>query len=207
MMKLLLSTFTLILIFVANSYAQSSQLDDQSTSTPQYLESLFGSGQSFEAITAAADAHFETKYPGVHVSDLCAGEHRDGNYVKYQRWKSFWKDHLAPDGSLGDFTKAAKLISISGSRSEECSGDEYIIEWTNPNYTANMGVQIDQGRTSAMAFHPTDPNVFYVGAAFGGLWKTTDGGLSYEIINDELPLAAISGIAIDPIVRSLKLEM
>ena len=192
-----LSTIFGVGLLLSSSFSISQTIEENAISTEDYLSELFASGQRFEDITFQADNYFSTKYPDLAPYELTIGEHRDGNFVKYQRWKSFWKNHLNPDGTLGDFTKASHSDSRS-SRDVECTGDEYLVEWTNSNYSSNMGWQIDQGRTSAMAFHPTDPNTYWVGAAFGGLWKTTNGGSSYTLLNDDLPLAAISGIAIDP---------
>src|SRR5262249_26009326 len=39
--------------------------------------------------------------------------------------------------------------------------------------TAPGGISCS-GRTSAIAAHPTDPNILYIGAASGGIWKTTN---------------------------------
>ncbi len=171
--------------------------DEQRSSV--YLESLFFSGQTFEEIVALADAYFSDKYPGASASDLSSGIFRDSDFVKYQRWQSYWKNHLKDDGTLGDYTNVYDFSNENrGTRSDECGGVQIETEWTNVNYNGNMGLQIDQGRTNAIAFDYTDPNTFYVGAAFGGLWKTTDGGASYINLNDKLPLAAVAGIVIDP---------
>jgi photosystem II stability/assembly factor-like uncharacterized protein len=40
------------------------------------------------------------------------------------------------------------------------------------------------GRVVAVAGHPTDKKTFYMGATGGGVWKTTDGGLSWNNISD-----------------------
>ena len=40
-------------------------------------------------------------------------------------------------------------------------------------------------RTIAIAGVPGDPMVNYIGAASGGLWKTTDGGVTWESIFDD----------------------
>lgn len=40
------------------------------------------------------------------------------------------------------------------------------------------------GRVVAVAGHPTDPRTFYFGATGGGVWKTTNGGLTWENISD-----------------------
>ncbi len=40
------------------------------------------------------------------------------------------------------------------------------------------------GRANAIAGHPTNPNIYYTGYTGGGIWKTTDGGLSWHNISD-----------------------
>jgi len=55
------------------------------------------------------------------------------------------------------------------------------------------------GRLNEVAFHPTDPNTFYVGAPLGGLWKTTTGGNSWQALTDGIPSLGVSGIAINPL--------
>ena len=37
----------------------------------------------------------------------------------------------------------------------------------------------------------------YVGAPAGGIWKSTDGGVTYIPLVDHLPQIGVSGIAID----------
>ena len=55
------------------------------------------------------------------------------------------------------------------------------------------------GRVNCIAFDPVNPSVFYIGVAQGGLWKTTNNGLSYSPLTDNLPISRISDIAIDPV--------
>jgi photosystem II stability/assembly factor-like uncharacterized protein len=43
-----------------------------------------------------------------------------------------------------------------------------------------------------------DPNVYYVGAASGGIWKTTDGGVHWDPIFDSEPVSSIGALAIAP---------
>jgi photosystem II stability/assembly factor-like uncharacterized protein len=45
---------------------------------------------------------------------------------------------------------------------------------------------------------PGDPNIYYVGAASGGVWKTTDGGVNWSPIFDDQPVQSIGSIAIAP---------
>jgi photosystem II stability/assembly factor-like uncharacterized protein len=53
------------------------------------------------------------------------------------------------------------------------------------------------GRVEAVAGISGNPNVYYFGAVAGGVWKTTDGGISWKPIFDQEPVQSIGAIAID----------
>lgn len=54
------------------------------------------------------------------------------------------------------------------------------------------------GRCAAIIASPTNPDKWYVGAASGGVWRTTDAGLTWTPLTDHLPAAAIGALAFDP---------
>jgi photosystem II stability/assembly factor-like uncharacterized protein len=54
------------------------------------------------------------------------------------------------------------------------------------------------GRTVAAVGVAAEPNVFYVGASNGGVWKTTDSGRVWKPIFDDQPTQSIGAIAIAP---------
>ncbi|MHC1708117.1 MAG: PKD domain-containing protein [Bacteroidales bacterium] len=53
------------------------------------------------------------------------------------------------------------------------------------------------GRLNAIAFHPTDENIIWVGAPAGGLWRTSDGGQLWTSNTDGLPTLGVSAIIVD----------
>ncbi|MCZ6918548.1 MAG: sialidase [Gemmatimonadetes bacterium] len=58
-------------------------------------------------------------------------------------------------------------------------------------------------RVSAVVGVPGDPNVYYIGAASGGVFKSTDGGVHWEPVFDDQPAASIGSLAIDPTNRNV----
>lgn len=54
------------------------------------------------------------------------------------------------------------------------------------------------GRTRAVAGVPSQPNVFYIGAVNGGVWRTRDAGRTWQPIFDAEPTQSIGAIAIAP---------
>src|SRR5262249_3285835 len=52
------------------------------------------------------------------------------------------------------------------------------------------------GRVLAVTGVPGEPNVFYFGGASGGVWKTTDSGVTWQPLFDKQPIASIGAIAV-----------
>jgi photosystem II stability/assembly factor-like uncharacterized protein len=52
------------------------------------------------------------------------------------------------------------------------------------------------GRIKSLAIHPTDGNIVYAGGANGGVWKTTDGGITWRSTMDTELSMAIGAIGI-----------
>ena len=53
-------------------------------------------------------------------------------------------------------------------------------------------------RAISIAGVPGDPMINYIGAASGGLWKTDDGGVTWNSIFDDQDVSSVSAIAITP---------
>lgn len=53
-------------------------------------------------------------------------------------------------------------------------------------------------RVTSVVSVPGQPNIYYVGAASGGIFKTTDGGVHWDAIFDGQPVASIGSLAIAP---------
>jgi photosystem II stability/assembly factor-like uncharacterized protein len=61
-----------------------------------------------------------------------------------------------------------------------------------------IGPAISGGRTTAIAGSDRDPAVYYAGGAGGGVFKSTDGGVSWRPVFDREPVAPIGALAVSP---------
>jgi photosystem II stability/assembly factor-like uncharacterized protein len=54
------------------------------------------------------------------------------------------------------------------------------------------------GRMTSLAVHPTNPDLLYIGAAGGGVWKTLDAGRSWTPLWHDQPTLNIGSLALEP---------
>lgn len=55
------------------------------------------------------------------------------------------------------------------------------------------------GRITTVKYDPVNPNIIYIGAAFGGVWKSTNGGGNFLPISDNEVSMSTGSIAINPV--------
>jgi photosystem II stability/assembly factor-like uncharacterized protein len=62
----------------------------------------------------------------------------------------------------------------------------------------SIGPAAMSGRVAAVVADPADPRTVYVGAASGGVWKSSNAGLTWAPVFDREEVHAIGAIALDP---------
>jgi len=62
----------------------------------------------------------------------------------------------------------------------------------------SIGPALAGGRVAAVAGTDADPLLYYLGAAGGGVWRTSNGGVTWDDVFAKLPVASIGAIAIAP---------
>ena len=62
----------------------------------------------------------------------------------------------------------------------------------------SIGPSLTTGRISDIAVDPRNPNVWYVAAAAGNLWKTENRGNTWTPIFDEYCSYSLGAVAVDP---------
>jgi photosystem II stability/assembly factor-like uncharacterized protein len=120
----------------------------------------------------------------------------------FKRWEWFYEQRAYPGNTIPDqmihYRELMKVIE-SGTVCLKTNGS-----WTSMS-PATLPPSPDpqsihgMGRINCIAFHPTDTFTFWIGASQGGVWKTTDGGSTWLPLTDNLPVMAVSDIAVNPL--------
>ncbi len=116
----------------------------------------------------------------------------------FKRWEYSMLFHIRPDGSRlpqDHDIKAYRDFEQNNQSARDFNGN-----WISLGpYELPQGDRGYKGlgRLNAIAFHPTDPDIIYVGAPQGGCWKTNDGGLTWNSNTDDLPSLGVSSIVVD----------
>ena len=61
-----------------------------------------------------------------------------------------------------------------------------------------IGPALMGGRIADIAVHPGDPTTWYIAVGSGGVWRTTNAGITWTPIFDDQPSYSIGDVAIDP---------
>ncbi len=125
-------------------------------------------------------------------------EEENEGFVIYKRWEHFVEQRVFPSGDRSLIQQGSKelerLINEPAYRSTmQAGGNWHLIGATNVP-TSGGGA----GRLNCVEFHPTNPNILFVGAPAGGLWRSNDGGNTWNTTTDKLPSIGVNDIAIDP---------
>jgi hypothetical protein len=117
----------------------------------------------------------------------------------FQRERWFFEQRMYPFNRLPDnaFANAMnqrdKLRESRGFRSTNAT-------WTNIGPTSGYYFSYGNisGRTATIKYDPNTPSTIYIGAAFGGVWKSTDSGASWTAKTDFEASLSSGALAIDP---------
>lgn len=92
-------------------------------------------------------------------------------------------------------------LSVHAQRPRARGADAAPASFVDPGRYASLRfrhIGPEGNRVTAVAGVPGDPHVYYAGAASGGLWKTTDGGIRWSPVFDGQPVSSVGAIAVAP---------
>jgi PKD repeat protein len=161
--------------------------------------------QAFNAANHDLEAEMREERRNGQARDSREDERLEGTYFQYKRWEWFVQPRVSPSGDLSLLNQtypnfmnylqqnpaAMNQFNASVARTQSPGTWSFVGPVGAPTGTG-------AGRLNCVQFDPNNTDIIYVGAAAGGLWKTTNGGASWVCLTDFLPSIGCSDIAIDP---------
>ena len=191
--KLYSQVLLFILLFVASTFTLQSQTKVNKVNkkvNKSWLEMIQDPNVNFYAAQNAFNAYWQGRT-----------DYKGNGYKVFKRWEYINKSRVLPNGKLQspDFVKKEfnKYMSKQVGVNKSLNGTWSIVGPTQ-YFINNTGQPTGMGRINAIAFHPTDANTIYIGAPSGGIWKTTNGGTTWENLANNLPKLGVSSILIHP---------
>ncbi len=149
----------------------------------------FNPAEPFHKYSRQMDAYYEQvgkKAPG---------------YKQWKRLQWYQETRLDANGKVPAMAnlkqQAIEQISMRTQQLRTTQNDLFMASWNFLGPTAVTSSDDGIGRVNRITFHPTIANTFFVAAAGGGLWKTTNAGSNWTCLTDGLPNINTSGMALN----------
>ncbi|HPO54360.1 MAG TPA: T9SS type A sorting domain-containing protein [Ignavibacteriaceae bacterium] len=118
-------------------------------------------------------------------------------WKQYKRWEYYWEQRInVKTGEFPTVTSSGEYEKYLASKNKLEKTSSFNENWTNLGTNSSTGGYAGIGRINCIAFHPTDANTFWVGSPSGGIWRTTDGGTNWTILNNSETVLGVSDIAV-----------
>ncbi|KZS38094.1 hypothetical protein AWE51_18790 [Aquimarina aggregata] len=145
---------------------------------------------TFDEITTAFDNYWKNRD---HTK-------KGSGYKPFMRWREYWKNAVLPDGTL---PSPAYFFTTSDTKNKMAlaKNGKAASSWTpmGPfDHNQASSWSPGQGRINVGIIDPNNANIMYAGAPAGGIWKSTNKGVNWSPLSDNLSQIGVSGIAIDP---------
>ena len=126
-------------------------------------------------------------------------KHKAGGWKQFKRWE-YYMEGQVDDLETGVFPNKTGMQVVREHKKtnpEVYANNSKASNWSSLGPFNSTGGYAGIGRLNCIAFHPSDPNTWWVGAASGGLWKTTNnGGNTWECLTNDNGVLAVSDIII-----------
>lgn len=189
---LIFSIVSCILTFLASESSDAQQIPQAGTSNENsdWIGMMQDENARFRDVSDAFYRYWKGRT-----------DYKGNGWKVFKRWEYINESRVLADGKLqapGYVLDEYTRYTANYNPGRSASGN-----WTlvgPEGYPVNGTTQpTGMGRVNAVAFHPTDADIIYVGAPSGGIWKTTDGGSTWINLSADLPSLGVSSILIDPV--------
>lgn len=182
-----MKNYYLLLAFLLSVTAMYSQ---------DYKQMISEGTHTIQDIQTAAEIHFAQ-----------VGTERGKGYKPYKRWEYQALRRMDENGMLpSPEFYYNELENYNSYLNENLSSARTTVgswEQLGPiSWNATSGWNPGVGRITSVAVEPANPNHIIAGADTGGVWRSTDGGLNWTVLTDNLSNLNVSALAIHPTINT-----
>jgi photosystem II stability/assembly factor-like uncharacterized protein len=143
---------------------------------------------------------FNDYWSNREISDSESENAEEGGYQQFKRWEWFMKQRTYPSGEFPSPDILFQQYQVYKQQYANAKGiSSQAANWVFKGPGVVPGNGGGAGRINCITFDPTNSNTLWIGAACGGVWKSTNGGVSWSSNTDLLPALSVSDIVINPI--------
>ena len=124
-------------------------------------------------------------------------DEEESYYNQFKRWEYLMESRTFPTGLIPDPSIAHREFEAYKMAHPELASIR-TATWEPVGSAAVPGNGGGVGRINVIRFDPANSNTIYIGAAGGGVWKSTNGGSNWTDLTSSIPVTSIADIAIDP---------
>lgn len=163
------------------------------TAWSQEFNQMISAGTyTVQEIQVAAEAHFAV-----------VGTERGRGYKPYKRWEYQALRNMDENGMLKTpdfyFNELENYNNYLNQNLEAARTTVGAWEQLGPTYwSQTSGWNPGVGRVTSIAIEAANNNHIIVGAQTGGVWRSTDGGLNWSVLTDNLSNLDVYSLTIDP---------
>lgn len=177
----------LSVLFISNVAAQSS------SESISYKDMMYDNSYNFYEVVEAAEQYFST------IDKNAKGS----GYKPFMRWVVANEYKFYPDGNRENVNpyfaeEEFKKFMKSSPTNKSLFGTSwrdlgpYKLDSITGHYSAGLG------RVEDLYVSPIDSNVMYLGNRSGGFWRTTDGGVNWNVTTDFLFASGVNTMSVSP---------
>ena len=174
-----------LMISIAVFTQSNTNQNPDYASHPYWIEMMQDHSVNFYEVQEAFNSYWENR-------EITKGS----GWKPFKRWEWWQERHIYPDGTRHEADLIYSeynnyLKAYPGANKSEA-------DWTNlgPFSVPSKGYE-GLGRINAIAFHPTNPDILYIGAPAGGCWKYDASTAEWTSTTDLLPTLGVSSIVVN----------
>lgn len=181
--------FIVIIVILSFSFAFAQEIPESVIKKYNLNEN-----STFFEIKKAMNSYWESTGVDGGYRYKSGQKEKAAGWKLYKRWEYYWEQRV--DQKTGKFPTKTAIEEAYSKRMDINQENDFSENWVSLGTNFSSGGYAGIGRINCIAFHPSDANTYWVGSPSGGIWKTTNNGTNWTILNNNLSVIGVSDIAV-----------